>query len=164
MYFTIVFALGWLGAPSPGWGQNVELRVWAPLVIPAGTPRPPGGWRNDRTNFLAPCNLHLSAAVSLNTAGAEADTIALDFYANTNKLGSRKSIWMPEENPSAHARRNEAVPMHIRPAQFSMEELVWTNPPPGRYAVTVKARFGRKPPTVSAPVVITVSAPATSGS
>ena len=144
------------GAANATNSLMVAVEVWSPLAPRPGSPTPPGGWSNDRKTFTVPCDLHIMANVAVTPVPHEGDTVMIDFFANSEKLGSRKSVWLPELNPSAHRHGNEAVPMFIRPAQFSMEALVWTNVPAGHYSLTAKATFGSSPPAVSGPVGVTI--------
>jgi hypothetical protein len=134
----------------------VEIQVWSLSVPRPGMPPAPARWSNDRKTFTAPCDIHIMANVVVTPRAHKGDTVMIDFFANAEKLGSRKSVWLPELNPSAHPHGNEPVPMFIRPAQFSMESLVCTNAPPGHYTLTAKAAFDKNPAVASAPVNITV--------
>lgn len=135
--------------------MSLETRVWTPVVLPPGSR--PRGRSEDETNFFTPCDIHISAWVGVNPSAREGDSVTIEFYSNTNKLGSQKSNWLPELNPSAHARPGQAVPMFIRPAQFPQMEFVWKNPPPGHFTLIAKAIFGKNAPAYSRPVVIDVS-------
>lgn len=92
----------------------------------------------------------------MNPPALDGDTVKIEFFANTNLLGSQKSVWLPELNPSAHARPGQAVPMFIRPAQFTLAEFIWKNAPAGNYTITAKAIFGKNPAASSRPVAITI--------
>jgi hypothetical protein len=142
--------------PNTANSLTVEIRVWSFLAQRPGIPPSPAKWSNDRKTFITPCDIHIMANVAVTPLAHEGDTVMIDFFANAEKLGSRKSVWLPELNPSAHPHGNEPVPMFIRPAQFSMESLVWSNAPPGHYMLTAKAAFDKKPAVASAPVKITL--------
>jgi hypothetical protein len=153
-------------APTPAPTSNatnrltVQLNAWALAVAPSGTLRP-ANLPNTRNTFIAPCDVHISAYIAMQPPPHDGDIVTIDFYSNGEKLGTRKSEWMPELNPSAHRHGNEVVPLFIRPAQFSQPNLVWTNPPPGRYELTAKATFATNSPVTSSPLIINVLPPAT---
>lgn len=134
--------------------MSVGTRVWTPVFLPPGSL--PRYQLDDETNFFTPCDIHISAGVNVKPQAHEGESVTIEFFANTNRLGSQKSDWLPELNPSAHARPGQAVPMFIRPAQFPGVEFVWKNPPPGHYTLTAKATFGKNPPAISRPIVIDV--------
>lgn len=125
---------------------SVEINVWTP----------PRGWSDDQTTFAAPCDLHISAVPAMDPPAIDGDTVRIEYFANTRLLGTQDSRWMPEVNPSAHARPGQAVPMFIQRAQFSLAEFVWKNAPPGNYTMTARATFGQNPPAVSKSVAITI--------
>jgi len=106
--------------------------------------------------FYAPTNIPITAFVTM--AGARAGDVArVEFFANSNKLGSVKTAWhgdiYPPNNP------HQAQYMHIVAAGFDPVELNWKKAPPGDYALTVRANSSRGIPAVSQPVNIKILPP-----
>jgi len=76
---------------------------------------------------------HLEAAVKPHAG----DTVAIDFFANDQKLCSQKAVWQDERRPAQ--RPGQAVPLWIMRAQFLISDCVWSNPAPGSYTLTARA-------------------------
>jgi hypothetical protein len=104
--------------------------------------------------FYTPATISIQADVSLDAPARAGDSVRVEFYANTKRLGSGKSVWHDEIGSNPHSR--DFQPMHITPAGFWPVELIWNNAPVGTYALTAKATGARGRSAVSAPVNITV--------
>jgi hypothetical protein len=103
--------------------------------------------------YYAPTNIQIQAFVVM--AGAQAgDSVTVDFFANSNKLGSVKSKWheaiFPPNKP------HQAQYMHVLPAGFDPMGIVWRKPQPGDYLLTAKASSAGGVPVVSQPLKITI--------
>jgi hypothetical protein len=94
------------------------------------------------------------AWVGMDGPHRQGDSVTVEFFANTNSLGTRTSYWHPKQRPES--RPGVATPFFIVAAGFDSVPLNWNNAPAGKYVLTVKATFSRKVTTVSNPVNITV--------
>jgi hypothetical protein len=79
--------------------------------------------------------------------------ISVEFFAGTNRLGSRPSGVVEANMRSLHG---EAVPLIVTPVGYPEVELVWSNVPAGRYTLTANATNEEGLATVSSPVNVTV--------
>jgi len=104
--------------------------------------------------FYTPATISIQADVSLDAPARAGDSVRVEFYANTKRLGSGKSVWHDEIGSNPHSR--DFQPMHITPAGFWPVELVWNNAPVGDYTLTAKATGAKGRSAVSAPVNIPV--------
>src|ERR1017187_1847805 len=104
--------------------------------------------------FHAPATISIRADVSLDAPACVGDSVRVVFYANTKRLGSRKSVWHDEGRSNSHYWNSQ--PMHTIPAGFRPVELVWNNPPAGDYKLTAKVTWTDDLSAVSAPVNIKV--------
>ncbi len=104
--------------------------------------------------FHAPATISIQADISLDAPVRAGDSVRIEFYANTKRLGSRKSVWHDEMGPNPHSR--DFQPMHIFPAGFVPVVLVWNNPPVGAYALTARMTWTNGLSAVSTPVNIAV--------
>jgi hypothetical protein len=104
--------------------------------------------------FHVPATISIEADVSLNAPARARDSVRVEFYANTKRLGSRKSVWHDKMRSNPHSR--DFQPMHITPAGFRPVVLVWNNPPVGDYTLTAKVTGAKARSAVSPPVTITV--------
>lgn len=104
--------------------------------------------------FHVPATISIEADVSLDAPARARDSVRVEFYANTKRLGSRKSVWHEAVGSNPHSR--DLPPMHISPAGFGPVVLVWDNPPVGDYTLTAKATGAKGCSAVSAPVNITI--------
>jgi len=132
----------------------------------AQTSSPPSG--NNLTNLLAvqidlmagsevfhaPASVSIQAVVALDAPARAGDSVQVEFFANTRRLGSRESVWHNAIGPNPHSRSFQ--PMIMVAAGFWPVGLVWSNAPPGDYALTAKATDSKGRSAVSAPVKITV--------
>jgi len=128
--------------------------------------RPPSG--NNSTNLLAvelwlpqgdevlhaPATISIQANVALDAPAQKGDFVRIEFYANTKRLGSRKSVWHDAVGPDPHSRKFQ--PMIMSAAGFWPVGLDWSNVPAGSYALTAKASDTKGRSAVSTPVNITV--------
>ena len=149
---TLLFALGLLWAhggsaqtatPPDGTNSTNPLAVSLSLWLP-----------DPEGSFHAPATIGLMAQITLNAPAPAGDSVRVDFFANTNKLGSRKSVWHDAIGPDPHARNFQ--PMIMRRAGFDPVEMEWSNAPAGGWAVTARATGVRGRSAVSAPLNITV--------
>jgi hypothetical protein len=137
---------------------SVTMRAWVPKTVSLEE------WRKHRKQldedkvFAAPCDVHIQASVGAVGNLRAGDTVSVDFFANTNNIGSGTCVWHEEVNPSKQWHGRGAVPLFIIPAQFSPAAMVWHNPPPGKYALTAKASCGKTVSAVSTPFNITITA------
>jgi hypothetical protein len=104
--------------------------------------------------FHAPATISIEADVSLDAPARARDSVRVEFYANTKRLGSRKSVW--HEALVSNPRSRALPPMHIPPAGFGPVVLVWNNPPAGDYTLTARVSGAKARTAVSAPVNITI--------
>jgi hypothetical protein len=90
----------------------------------------------DGQTFAAPTNVPLRAV----TMDPDGYVPHIEFYAGTNLIGAQTRYFI--------------VPPP--PGQQIVYEMLWTNPPPGRYVLTAKAQDDRGTESFSAPVHIWV--------
>lgn len=102
-----------LSSPSPGSTAN-------PLSIEIDAPQ------NGRI-YRAPATVGFLAGVGMDGGARPGDTVTVDFYVNTNKEGSCKTVWHGEERPVS--RPGIAVPDHIVEAGFYGASFDWKNAP-----------------------------------
>jgi len=134
----------------------------------AQSPSPPSG--NNSTNLLAveitifdnktfhaPATISIIASVSQSAPGRKGDSVRVEFFANTNRLGVRKSFWHDAVRPNPHSRN--AQPMIMVAAGFDLVELVWSDPPAGNYTLTARATGAKGRSATSSPVSITILPP-----
>jgi hypothetical protein len=103
--------------------------------------------------YYAPTNIHIQAFVTM--AGAQAgDSVRVDFFANTKKLGSTKATWhdaiFPPNDP------HHFHYMHVLPAGFDPMEVVWKKAEPGDYTLTARASSPKALAAASKPVEIKI--------
>jgi hypothetical protein len=72
------------------------------------------------------------------------DTVAVEYFSGTNRLGAGKCVWHDAVWPDTPAAK--AQPMIMVPAGFSPAELVWNNAPAGAYTLTARATQAVSPP------------------
>lgn len=116
-----------------------------------------GSILHDGDTLRAPTALWIGASIKTAVAGHAGDSITVDFFANTNRLGSRKYGWLDKIEPDLHSLKPQ--PMIIRAAGFYGGDFVWSNAPAGSYALTAKAWGWHGHSDVSAPINITISSP-----
>jgi len=104
--------------------------------------------------FHAPATISMQADVSLDAPLRAGHSVRVEFYANTKRLGSGKSVW--HEELGLNSRTRDFQPMHIIPADFVPVKLVWNNPSAGDYALTARVTGAQRHSAVSAPVNITI--------
>ena len=103
-----------------------------------------------------PAHIFILADVTTAVAAHAGDSVTVDFFANTSKLGSRKSLWHNAVKPDPHSRKFQ--PMIIVDAGFGGVDFDWSNAPAGSYALTAKAYGLHGLSAVSAPLNITILA------
>lgn len=145
-------------------GTETVIARLEPAACPAVIPPPPGCYRvgepsralayirdNDLENQLPKVDLVAPAAGSTFPAGADIEITALvcdrdgwvervKFYEDTNQIGEEFIIFIQPPPPG-------------QPQKFSM---VWSNVPPGRYALTARAMDNRGGAALSEPVEMAV--------
>jgi hypothetical protein len=104
--------------------------------------------------FHAPATIHINAYVTLNAPVHAGDFVAVEFFANTNDLGSGKCVWHDAMRPQP--RPGQPTPMYVIAPGFSPAQLDLSNMPAGGYALTTRATFTNGISAISAPVNITV--------
>jgi len=122
-------------------------------------------WLDLRSNtnnavFHAPAKIDLLAYVGLRPSPRAGDAVRVEFFADTNRLGSGKAVWHDEIGPPRGKwylfGPPPVEPMHIIAAQFYPAEFVWKKVPPGVYALTAKATWTNGLSAVSQPLTVTV--------
>jgi hypothetical protein len=103
--------------------------------------------------FQGPTNIQLIAWAKITGARA-GDKVKVDFYANTNFLGSAEARWHEAVFPPKDPHHFHY--MHVLPAGFDALETVWRKPASGNYALTLKASGPNGLAATSAPVNVTV--------
>jgi len=116
-------------------------------------------WPPDDIVFRAPATISIQAEVTLGAQNRAGNSVRVDFFADTNFLGSRNSVWHDEIRPDPHSRN--AQPMIIVPAGFLPVRWVWNNIPAGNYSITAQATGSEGRSASSAPLNITVLPSAT---
>lgn len=104
--------------------------------------------------FHAPATIRIQANVTLDDRAHKGESVRVEFYANTKRLGSRKSAWHDAIGPDPHSRNFQ--PMIMMAAGFWPVGLDWSNVPAGSYTLTARAIGAKGRSAVSAPVNITV--------
>jgi hypothetical protein len=131
-------------------------------------PASPPPFTNDSTNQLsvtlsvlprssepmhAPATFHIFADVRSLAPANKGDSLPVNFFVDTNFLGSAKVTWHDGIRPDPHSTRPQ--PMIVVMAGFSFASMVWTNVPAGSYALTAQVT-GSGVTAISEPVNITV--------
>jgi hypothetical protein len=124
---------------KPGAANQLTVQLWVPRMT---------------TRAPAPATLHLFARVSPTVPAKKGDTVAVEFFSGTKRLGTEKGVWHDAVRPDPQSTRPQ--PMIIVPAGFSPAELVWSNAPAGTYALTARATQAGAT-AVSAPVSVTIA-------
>jgi hypothetical protein len=137
---------------------SVTVRAWVPKTVSLEEWRKHRKELDDDKVFVVPCDVHIQASVGAVGNLRAGDTVSVDFFTDTNNIGSGTCVWHEEVNPSKRSHGHEAVPLFIIPAQFSPAAMVWHNPPPGKYALTAKASCGKTVSAISTPFNITITA------
>ena len=161
--FYTVLLLVFLARTTVGIAQNSN-------SPPAGNAASPVSvqfmWPHDGDTFQSPTNIEISAWITPGVTFQPGDLVKVELFAGTRSLGTRTSTWHGEERPHAKHPR-DALPMWIKPPQFDSAQWVWKKPPPGKYALTLKATHLSAPVAVSKPmninIVAPISAPGTCG-
>jgi hypothetical protein len=112
---------------------------------------------HDGDTLRAPADLWIHADIMSAVAGHAGDSMTVDFFANTNRLGSRKYAWQDKIEPDPHSLKPQ--PMIIVAAGFYGGDIVWSNAPAGSYALTARACGWHGHSDVSVPINITISSP-----
>src|SRR5208282_2123898 len=60
---------------------------------------------HDGDTLHAPKDIFILAFVTTAVAAHAGDSVTIDFFANTNKLGSGKSVWHNAIRPDPHSRK-----------------------------------------------------------
>ena len=120
-----------------------QLSVWLDLK-----------WNTNNATFHAPATIDIFAYIELRPNPRAGDAVKVEFFANTNHLGSGKAIWHDEIRPKEIP--GQAVPLHILAAQFYPAEYVWKKVPAGIYTLTARATWTNGLSAVSAPLNVTV--------
>jgi hypothetical protein len=89
---------------------------------------------NDR--WHASATIPIFARVSSLTPGKPGASLRVDFFSDTNFLGSSKAVWHQEIKPDPNSKN--AQPRIIVAAGFFPAEFVWTNVPAGNYKLTAQ--------------------------
>ncbi len=109
----------------------------------------------DDTTFPAHTNLHIDAFVNMDGPLKNGDLVKVEFFANTNRLGSGTTVWhsaiYPPNTPGQFHY------MHIVAAGFPSVPFVWKNPPAGNYTLTAKATLTKSIIAVSPPINIVIT-------
>ena len=126
-------------ASADGSTNLLAVRIWSP---------PPG------KIFHAPVTVHINAYVTLNAPVHAGDFVAVEFFVNTNHLGSGKCVWHDAMRPLVHP--GQPTPMYVVAPGFSPAQLDWSNAPSGDHALTAQATWTNGVSAVSAPVNVTV--------
>ena len=129
-------------SPSAVNQQESSLNVW--VVAP-----------DNGSTYPAPAVVYILAGVGLAGGAKAGDTVTVDFFANTNRLGSRQSVWHNGIKPDPSSRHFQ--PMIMSAAGFGGVELCWSNVPAGSYALTARASGWHGLSAVSESVNITIS-------
>ena len=137
---------------------SVAVCAWVPKTVSLEEWRKHRKQLDDDKVFAAPCDVHVLAVVGATGNLRAGDTVSVDFFANTNMIGSGTCVWHEEVNPSKQWHGRGAVPMFIMPAGFSPAEMVWHNPSPGTYALTARASCGKTVSANSTPFDIIIAA------
>jgi hypothetical protein len=107
-----------------------------------------------REVFHAPATVRLSAFVTLRAPAHAGDFVTVEFFANTNRLGSGRSDWHGLIRPQP--RPGQPVPLFVIAPGFAPATFIWTNVPAGDYTLTARATGANGLSAVSAPVNIIV--------
>jgi hypothetical protein len=140
----------WLAAGS-GFAQPASSPATGGLVDPLAVqiwPRP------GREVFRAPANIPIGAYVTLRAPAHAGEVVNVEFFANTNSLGSRQSVWHDAIRPPSTS--GQAMPMFIMAPGFYPARLVWSNAPAGSYVLMTRATGTNGLSAVSPPVNLTV--------
>jgi len=129
-------------SPSAGDKQDSSLKVW--IVAP-----------DNGSAYHAPAVVYILAGVDLAGGAKAGDTVTVDFFAGTNRLGSRQSAWHNGIKPDPSSRNFQ--PMIMSAAGFGGVDLCWSNVPAGSYALTARASGLRGLSAVSESVNISIS-------
>jgi hypothetical protein len=104
--------------------------------------------------FHAPARIDFMAYIELNPHLHAGDSVPVEFFSNTNRLGSGTAVWHDVIRPES--RPGQATPMWVMAAGFYPAEFSWNKVPPGVYSVTAKATWTNGLSAVSAPLKVTV--------
>jgi hypothetical protein len=107
----------------------------------------------DPASFHAPTNIVIQAFVTMPGVRAD-DSVTIAFFANTNKLGSKKAVWHGAKFPPNDPHHFHY--MHVVAAGFDNAYVVWKNAPAGSYALTARVSNVKGLSALSQPVNITV--------
>jgi hypothetical protein len=132
--------IGWRRQPAAGRGPT------GPLTVSVE-------WPQNGATYQAPATVRLLARVDA-VGDAKGDEAVVDFFANTNKLGSRTAFWHEGIRPDPTSRK--AQPMIMANPGFGGVSLDWSNVPAGSYTLTARASGWHGLSATSAPVNITV--------
>jgi len=108
-----------------------------------------------REVFHAPATVRIAAYVTVRAPAHAGDFIGVEFFANTNNLGSSKSFWHGAIRPQT--RSGQPTPMYVIAPGFSPANFIWTNVPAGQYTLTARATCTNGLSAVSEPLQLTVS-------
>ena len=111
---------------------------------------------HDRDALRAPAHLFFLAHPTTTIAAHKGDSVTIDFFANTNKLGSQKCVWHEGIRPDPHSRKFQ--PMIIVAPGFGGVSFDWTNAPAGSYKLTARASGLHGLSAVTTPLHITILA------
>ena len=104
--------------------------------------------------FHAPATIRINAIVTQRSPSSAGDFVEVEFFANTNRLGSTRSASHGVVRP--RPRPGQPVPLFVIAPGFAPAGFVWTNVPAGHYALTARATGDGGLSAVSPPVNITV--------
>ena len=159
------------------WGRGMSVLLCLLMVIGASaqTPDAPGGKPpqtplsvtlevlcngdvlHDGDALRTPAHLFFLVYPTTTIAAHKGDSVTIDFFANTNKLGSQKCVWHEGIRPDPHSRKFQ--PMIIVAPGFGGVSFDWTNAPAGSYKLTARASGLHGLSAVTTPLHITILAP-----
>jgi hypothetical protein len=102
----------------------------------------------------APATIPLVASLKSSTPAKPGAVATVDFFADAKPIGAGKAIWRDGIRPDMHS--NKPQPMIVSRPGYSFASMVWSNVPPGAYALTARASLTGGVMAVSPPVNITV--------
>ena len=114
-----------------------------------------GLWVPRSSDLHAPAIVDIQAYVHLRDfAPKVGDFINVQFFANSNLLGSSKAIWHDEIRP--HVPPGSAMPMWVQAAGFYPAKWHWTDVSAGSYSLTAQGTWTNGLVSVCVPLNITV--------
>jgi hypothetical protein len=160
-----VYSLVWSNVPALPWSITAEavrsngiVAASAMVRITVGNPTnvppivritsPP-----NNSEFRAPVNVALLAYSDAPIGSVT----SVEFFAGSNSLGFGKRLWTPFAEPLLPGGPRTPTPSNS-PVLFLTKtfELIWSNAPPGSYALTALAADNDGGAATSAPVNITI--------